>query len=131
MKSIAKVMLTVSLASAPMQAQAAEWWCVLGSQDAQTIQFVDTDSMIRTHNTVTIAVQRFNRAGTASRSIETIRCNSAAYGPDARALRDFACGTMDHRMNNGVILGDMTPAQATQIVFASRATPHTVQTSSR
>jgi hypothetical protein len=131
MKSIGKTMMAAALASAPMQAQAAEWWCVLGSQDAQTIQFVDTDSMIRTHDTVTIAVQRFNRAGTASRSIETVRCDSAAYGPDARALRDFACGTLDHRMNNGVILGDMTPAQATQIVFASRATPHTVQTSSR
>jgi len=131
MKSTGKAILAMALSTAPMQAQAAEWWYVLGSQDAQTIQFVDTDSTIRTHNTVTLAVQRFNRVGKAFRSVETIRCDAAAPGPDARVLRDFACGTLDRRMNSGVILGEMTPAQATQIVFASHAAPRVVQTSAR
>ncbi len=131
MKSIGKAILAAALSTAPMQAHAAEWWCLLGSPDAQTVQFVDTDSAIRTHDMVTLAVQRFNRAGTASKSVATIRCDRAALGPDARTLRDFACGTLDYRMNNGVILGEMTPAQATQIVFASQAAPSVVQTAAR
>lgn len=120
MKIIRRMIVTGAILTASAQAQAADWWCVLGAPDAPIAQFVDVDTVVRTGNQVSLQILRFDKAGLSQRSFEHVGCDVAASSSDHRALRDFACGTMDYRMNNGVILGTMTPSQAAHVIFASR-----------
>ncbi len=120
MKLIRRMIVTGAVLTASAQAQAADWWCVLGAPDAPIAQFADVDTAVRSANRVSIRVLRFDQAGRARQEVEQVRCDAAATSADGKALRDFACGTMEYRMNNAVMLGAMTPSQAAHVIFASR-----------
>lgn len=120
MKMIGRIIVAGAAFTASAQAQAADWWCVLGAPDAPVAQFVDADTAVRSGNRISIHVLRFDQAGRAQQGIEQVRCDARAASADDKALRDFACGTMDYRMNSAVMLGAMTPSQAAHVIFASR-----------
>jgi hypothetical protein len=120
MKTIGRMIVAGAAFAASAQAQAADWWCVLGAPDAPVTQFVDADTAVRSGNRVSIHVLRFDRADQTQQGIEQVQCDARTTSAEHKALRDFACGTLDYRMNSAVMLGAMTPSQAAHVIFASR-----------
>lgn len=119
MKRLGRMFLTTATLFVATSAQATDWWCVPSDRQDRAIQFVDADTVVRSNNNVSFRVLRIDRTGESRQEFQQFRCDMQLLSSDDRDIRDFACADMETRMNSAVMLGTMTPQQASHVIFVS------------
>jgi hypothetical protein len=118
MTSTARVILVSVAVAMSTQARAAQWWYVPGNSDGASVQFVDTDSLRRVGNRVSMIVLRIDHTNAQRASVQQFQCDGVSTRSSPEEVREFACGNEQTRMNTALILGSLTPIVAAHAIFA-------------
>lgn len=102
-------------------AQAAEWWYLVGAPNAPAARFVDADSVKRAGNRVDVTVVRVDRRGRSTWTLQRIDCRASSTHRASNDVREFICATSSERAERAMLLGSLTPAQASNAIFAASA----------
>lgn len=102
-------------------AEAAEWWYLFGAPNAPTARFVDADSVKRAGNAIDVTVVRVDRQGRSTWTLQRINCRQSSVEKASQDVRVFVCATNSERAERAMLLGSLTPAQASQAIFAASA----------
>ena len=110
-------MMMVTAALVPVSARAADWWFITGEPEDDALLFADAETVVRRDAQATVHVQRIEKSGQAIETVARVQCE----GPQQdTSLRRFVCST-DERLHLGIMLGDKTPRQTAQMIFAMRS----------
>jgi len=114
MRWIVQMVMTAAF-TAPVSAQAANWWWIAGKPEDAAIFFADAETMVRRNGDVILHVQRVEKSGKVIETVAHVQCSAPQTAQEENPLSLFACSTEDERMHLGIMLGDRTPSQTTRV----------------
>lgn len=115
---IAMTAMTPAIAHA---GKSAEWWLVMDDGNTQVARFVDLASIAATDDGAKVSAMTLSQNGSREMKTIIVDCEAMLASPGEAPVKEFICGTVEYRENNGLILGPVSPDEMAAILFAAQS----------